>query len=409
MRFLAVYRGVHDTKVSVAVVASARPSPGPLHPEPDNEDTDLAIINGSFPCFPKGRLHYAGEGSVSVKGSDREDCGFVVRTQTPRPARSASPRPSSASKTISAAAAAAGASLRTRVSGITSVATLTGSFTAAAEVEVEFTVPNSLAEVVVSTRVGNLRAAGFRGAAWLETGAGSIEADRIGGNLVVKTGGGPIEIGRVGGKLRCVSGGGSMHVRNAGSEAICESSGGGIVVDEVRGLLHATTAGGNIHVGKALSTVLAESESGIIEVEQAAGLVTARTRGGMIEIGSARGCTCEASSGGIRVRNQDGPLQLNAGAGHILAELLAGVFRSDSILRSASGDITILIPSNLAVSVLARNNTRGFGGRIVSDFPEIQARAGNAALFAEGSLNGGGPVLQIVAQGGNIYLRRQQR
>ncbi len=56
---------------------------------------------------------------------------------------------------------------------------------------------------------------------------------------------------------------------------------------------------------------------------------------------------------------------------------------------------------------------KGSGGRIVSDFPEIRM-AGRSGLggnleMAEGSLNGGGPVLQVVASGGSVYLRRQRQ
>ena len=51
-------------------------------------------------------------------------------------------------------------------------------------------------------------------------------------------------------------------------------------------------------------------------------------------------------------------------------------------------------------------------GRIISDFTEIrvqlEAHAGANPVFAEGSLNGGGPVLRINVIGGTIYLRREK-
>jgi hypothetical protein len=69
----------------------------------------------------------------------------------------------------------------------------------------------------------------------------------------------------------------------------------------------------------------------------------------------------------------------------------------------------VFIPSNLAVTVQAISASPG-GRRIVSDFAEIRTRAGGGIRAeAEGSLNGGGPLLRLTALGGNIYLQRQTR
>ena len=94
-------------------------------------------------------------------------------------------------------------------------------------------------------------------------------------------------------------------------------------------------------------------------------------------------------------------------AGNILAELLAGRMQNSSIV-AGSGDITVLIPSNLALSVMASNGTGG-APRIVSDFAQVQARMAGFVrppLVALGDINGGGPVLNISTAGGVIYLRR---
>jgi hypothetical protein len=62
--------------------------------------------------------------------------------------------------------------------------------------------------------------------------------------------------------------------------------------------------------------------------------------------------------------------------------------------------------------VQAVSDSRNRPARIVSDFPEIRVkRSGTppaAAVTAEGSLNGGGPVLRIIANSGTVYLRRQR-
>ena len=148
---------------------------------------------------------------------------------------------------------------------------------------------------------------------------------------------------------------------------------------------------------------------GLIDIQQAGGLVTAETRGGSIQVTGARGARCEAGTGTIRVRNSDGPIRLNTMAGNILAELLAGRPLRESILSTLAGDITVLIPSNLAVTVQARNETPGGRGRIISDFAEVRTKPFHPEIeprIATGSLNGGGPVLRVTATGGNIYLKR---
>jgi hypothetical protein len=167
--------------------------------------------------------------------------------------------------------------------------------------------------------------------------------------------------------------------------------------------------GGNIRVDKAAGEVRAHSAQGMIDVGQAGGAVFADTQGGFIQVGSARGVQAESMAGTVRVKNDAGPMNLATMAGSILAELMAGARMQDSSLVAGTGDITVLIPSNLAVSVMARNSTGG-APRIVSDFPEIRvtpARFFQSPLVGQGAINGGGPVLNLNTSSGVIYLRRK--
>jgi hypothetical protein len=98
--------------------------------------------------------------------------------------------------------------------------------------------------------------------------------------------------------------------------------------------------------------------------------------------------------------------------GSILAELMRGSGFQDSILSTGAGDITVYIPSNMALTVKAMNEN-GPGGRIVSEFSEVMVRraaaaAARQAVTAEGAINGGGPILRLTSTGGTIYLKRQQ-
>jgi DUF4097 and DUF4098 domain-containing protein YvlB len=276
--------------------------------------------------------------------------------------------------------------------------------------EMYLTVPKSLSQTVAISRGGNVEAYDLDGAVEAETVGGRIQMDRIGISALAKTGGSDIRIGRVAGTLRCFSGGGSIQVDRAGGDTWCETAGGEIVIGEAVGIVHATTAGGSIRVRRAGASVIARSDGGLIEVGRAGGVVTAQTRGGSIEVGSSQGAECESAAGAIRVRGLGGPLRAQTAMGSILAELLPGIRFQDSSLNTGLGDITVFIPSNVAVSVLAFSDGRNRPSRIVSDFPEIQVKlaAREGPITAEGSLNGGGPLLRIVANSGAVYLRRQK-
>ena len=274
-----------------------------------------------------------------------------------------------------------------------------------AYVDVELRVPRGLRQTVISTRGGNISAVDLDNGIAVDSAGGLIDLDRIGGPSVAKTGGGEIRIGSVFGSLKCISAGGSIRALRIGGEAWLETAGGEIEVTECDGPVHASTNGGNIRVGRAGANVIASTAAGRIEVQNARGMVSAANSAGSIEVGSAQGVRCEASGGAIRLRGASGSLRAATDVGNILAELMAGAPLKDSLLATGAGDVTVLIPANLPLTVKAQNEG-GRSARIISEFPELSApRAANLPV-TEGSLNGGGPVLTISASG-TIYLRRR--
>jgi len=352
---------------------------------------------GNFTCAPQGRVSMAVAGDITVRGQVREDCYYRIRQRV------------SAQTEKRAAELMQAFNLRSQVQNDSSYFKVIPYTAGTDTLEIEVAVPKGSREVVAISQIGSVKAFDIDGAATIESGAGNLEVDRINGPASCRTDGGNIKVGRVNNTLRCYSGGGQIRIASAGAETWTDTAGGEIFVTEVQGPLHASTSGGNIEVERAASIVRAFSMLGLIDIQQAGGLVTAETRGGSIQVSGGRGARCEAGSGTIRVRNSDGPIRLNTMAGNILAELVAGRPLQESILSTLAGDITVLIPSNLAVTVQARNETQGARGRIVSDFREIQTKPfqpGVEPKVATGSLNGGGPVLRVTAAGGNIYLKR---
>jgi len=181
-----------------------------------------------------------------------------------------------------------------------------------------------------------------------------------------------------------------------------ETNGGDIVATRTGGQIHATTAGGGVRIGTSGGPVSATSGGGEIVVEKANGIVTVRNMAGPVQVWSSAGVRCDSGSGGIHVSNITGPMRVSTSMGSILADLL-GSRLADSFLATANGDITVLIPSNLSVTVQAQDNQK-----IVSEFRELTPRRQGPRVVAEGSLNGGGPLLQISGMGGTIFLKRQQ-
>lgn len=280
--------------------------------------------------------------------------------------------------------------------------------TGSSGMELTVTGTRALRQVWAETHGGDVQASDWDGDFEARSAGGRIAVDRIRGRSELRTAGGDIEVGNVSGALRCSSGGGGIRVENAGAEASLETAGGEIFVHQVDGAVQASTGGGNIRIERAASTVVARTAGGLIQVQQADGPVTAESSGGAIQVNSAKGVRCESAGGAIRLRNVAGAVHAFANSGSIMAELVAGAVLADSVLSTNAGDITVLIPSNLALTVRATDE--GGEGRIHSDFPEFRRRTGASPaagpLMAEGTLNGGGPVLRINVVGGAIYLRR---
>jgi DUF4097 and DUF4098 domain-containing protein YvlB len=258
--------------------------------------------------------------------------------------------------------------------------------------DIEIGVPPQVSQVIIQTGQGGINVADFDGAVQL------------------RTEGGDIQLGKIGGTVQCFSGAGEVVVERAGGAIHCSTVGGNMLVRDAAGPVELSNQmGGNIRVDKAAGDVRAHSAQGMIEVGQAGGAVFADTQGGFIQVGSARGVQAESMAGTVRVKNDAGPMNVAAMAGNILAELLNGARMQDSSLVAGTGDITVLIPSNLAVSVMARNSTGGTP-RIVSDFPEIRVTPSKffqVPMVGQGALNGGGPVLNLNVSSGVIYLRRK--
>jgi DUF4097 and DUF4098 domain-containing protein YvlB len=163
-------------------------------------------------------------------------------------------------------------------------------------------------------------------------------------------------------------------VRHCNGPVKVSTGGGGVDLGDIGGPVEIDTGGGNIHLNSAKGHVHAE------------------TGGGGIELYGVPSAQAETGAGGIVVK------LVNTGGE-----------RRDSELKTSAGDITVYIATDVAVNVRASVDLAS-GHHITSEFPDIHVRSegdwGSKTMFAEGKLNGGGPVVKVRTTTGDIYLKR---
>jgi hypothetical protein len=275
----------------------------------------------------------------------------------------------------------------------------------------EFTVsvPRDTDAVKLETDGGSVSTTGIAGRVDAQSGGGSIHLDDIGGAINAETGGGGIDVGATGGDLSLRTGGGSIKVVSSKGKISAESGGGSVVV--VSGLQGAVlqTGGGSIEVDRCAGRVKATTGGGSIDLGEIGGPAEIETGGGSIRLASAKGPVHAETGGGSIELNGVPSARAETGAGGIVAKFVPSTGeRSDSLLETSAGDITVYLAPSLALSIRASIEMAN-GHSIRSDFSEIRvtAEGGDYGLkTADGNLNGGGPVLKVRTTTGDIWFRR---
>lgn len=281
-------------------------------------------------------------------------------------------------------------------------------------VDLSLQVPQALQAAKIETDGGSVSVRNVAGRVDASTGGGSMQLDGIGGDVSASTGGGTIDVGTAGGDLRLQTGGGSIRVASAKGKITAQSGGGSVVVlDGLQGAF-LETGGGSIQVKHCQGTVKASTGGGSIDLGQIHGPAEMETGGGSIHLALASGpVRAESGGGSIELMNLSQGVRAETGAGGITAQFVAsrGSF-SNSVLDTPAGDITVYLAPSLPVTVHAAVDM-GDGHKIQSDFPDIKVvfeggEYGPKRITAEGSLNGGGPVLKVHTSSGDILLLRSK-
>lgn len=274
-------------------------------------------------------------------------------------------------------------------------------------------VPRSLSSAKIETGGGTVNAIGIDGRVEMESGGGNLYIDDIGGEAVAETGGGSIDVGSVAGNVSLRTGGGNIKIASAKGEikaesgggsvvvlsglqgAVLETGGGSIRVEKCSGAVKASTGGGSVDLGDIGGSAQIETGAGSIRLASAKGRVQAQTGGGSIQLDGASSVQAETSAGGIAVK-----LLSSSGA------------RNNSTLETSAGDITVYLANDLAITIQAEIEVAN-GHAIRSDFSDIHISSEGGpwekTVTAQGQLNGGGPVLKVRTNSGNVNFRRINR
>ena len=274
--------------------------------------------------------------------------------------------------------------------------------------EVVLNVPREMESVKIETQCGNLDVKDIAGNFDGQSGGGTIVVDTIGGTVTAETGGGDVRIGHAGG-AHIMTGGGNIDLGDIVGPVSLETGGGNVHLASATGSVKAETGGGNISAQKCSASVKAETGGGNIEIGDVGGEVDMSSGGGRLKLASARGMVhAETGSGRMDLGRITGGVKAETGSGGIAVEIAAANF-ADSELESPAGDVIIYLSPQLSAVIRASIDAAS-GHTIISDFPEIHVTTEGGdwakSVWAEGRLNGGGPVLKVKTSTGNIEFRR---
>ena len=362
----------------------------------------VQTVEGTAPAAPGGRLKVNSVGAIVVRG----DAGPSLRYSAKKRVRTDS---------LEEAKRLLGrAQVRVSRQGYGAVIDVGGPVCGRCDfsADLQIQVPRTTQETVLATHGGTLEVYDIEGRVNAETAGGSIQMDRIGKAVLAGTAGGAITLGAIGGAVRCETAGGSIKVGSAGGDTVLTTNGGGIEVGQVEGTLRVESAGGSIRAGRVTGNVVAETAGGSIHLSKIGGRVNADTAGGSITVESASGgVNAENADGGIKLLDVAGALRAATASGNIWAQL-EGQPILDSVLETSMGDIVVLIPRQLRLTIRAHVDVATSLARIQCEFADVNIRLvdqgpGPRSLVAEGAINGGGPLLRIHNTSGTIQIKRK--
>lgn len=177
---------------------------------------------------------------------------------------------------------------------------------------------------------------------------------------------------------------GGITVGNLHGDVKLKAFSGAVFTGEIEGSLAITNVRGDISVTACTEKLTLEAKAGNVSVGRTGAIAIIKGAGGDVEIQSVRGrLDVEANGSDLKVG---------------FAHPISGTAK----LYSAGGDIAASLDPRSACTVSARASTFGEVKLRELSLGITSGQAGGARV--EGTLNGGGPAIDIRASGGNIRL-----
>ena len=186
-----------------------------------------------------------------------------------------------------------------------------------------------------------------------------------------------------------------------------QSSNGSLKIEDVEGpASDLTTSNGRISLRNIRGRVDARTSNGTVDVQTAEGGVTVRTSNGSVTLDNVRGTlNATTSNGAIRGTLVDAapnePIHLSTSNGPIDVKLQMPR-NNDVVASTSNGSITIRMPSNAGARL---NATTSSHESITTDF-DVQVHGMLSKHRIEGTLGGGGPLVQLTTSNGAIRILR---
>ncbi len=235
----------------------------------------------------------------------------------------------------------------------------------------------------------------------VRTSDGDVRIERLRGEIYVKTSDGDVRAGALfGPSVVLKTSDGDVHAETLEAETVeIETSDGDLDLGAVTAAhITARTSDGDIRARRLTGDAEVKTSDGDVRIEAFHGAAfSARTSDGSITIDAliARESSVHSSDGKITLRRVEGALEASGSDTDIEVDL----FKPDAVsLTTSDGNIVITAPANLPADV----RLRGEDVRVASAF-NFQGLVKEER--AEGSINGGGPLLEARSSDGSVTLR----
>jgi Putative adhesin len=173
---------------------------------------------------------------------------------------------------------------------------------------------------------------------------------------------------------------------------------GDVRVEDVSASVSAHTGSGNMRLRNLAGEVEAQAGSGDIEAFNLGGPIRVRTGSGNVHVQSSGNgdVRAGAGSGDLTIDGVKGGLEASTGSGNIRASGNPG---DRWTLHTGSGDVHLALEKNAKFTIEARS----MSGSVRSDMP-ITVSGTMERHAIRGSVNGGGPTVEVHTGSGNIEV-----